>query len=117
MEPVVSAMRFNPFAMRVLHIAVGDVLYRAGCRDIAIDRTSGDVEARATVEGRESRFLFCLRAPCLEVRVTEPHPSLTREEAQRAADLLADGVMDFMNDDARVSRLLEESRQAAEGGA
>ena len=109
MKTVVTARRFNPFAVKILQIAVADVLSRAGCRDYAIDPNTGDVEARAIVEGYKSLFLFRLRAPCLEVLITVPHPALTREEAQRAAEQLADGVMDFMADEARICGLLTES--------
>ena len=63
MKSVVTATRFNPFAVKILQIAVEDVLSRTGCRDYAIDPDTGDVEARAVVEGYESRFLFRLRAP------------------------------------------------------
>ncbi len=114
MKSVVTATRFNPFAVKILQIAVEDVLSRTGCRDYAIDPDTGDVEARAVVEGYESRFLFRLRAPCLEVRVTAPHPALTREAARQAAEQLADGVMDFMDDEARICCLLEESRRREE---
>ena len=105
MEPVARAIRMNPFAGKVLQSAVESMLERAGCRDWA-------VEAGVTVESRESRFLFRLKNPFFEVWVTQPHPELTREAAQRAAEQLADGVMAFLDDEEWISALLAASQQA-----
>ena len=116
MEPAVSAIRINPFAAGILRLAVQDVLGRTGCREYAIHPETGNVDARVTVEGRESRFLFMLSNPFMEVAVTDPHPALSREEACRAADVLADGVMAFMADEERVSALLAEARGQKEEG-
>ena len=115
MEPVVSAIRMNPFAVGILHLAVKDVLERRGCQAYAIDPETGNVEAQVAVNGRESRFRFLLNNPFLEVAVTRPHPALSREEAYRAADTLADRVMAFMADEERVSALLAEGRKKEEG--
>ena len=93
MEPVVSAIRMNPFAAGILQLAVKDVLERCGCREYAIDPETGDVDAQVAVNGRESRFLFLLHNPFLEVAVTEPHPALSQEEAYQAADALAARAM------------------------
>lgn len=112
MEPVARAIRMNPFAVKVLQSAVESVLERAGCRDWAVEAGSGDVEAGVTVESRESRFLFWLKNPFFEVWVTQPHPELTREAAQRAAEQLADGVMAFLDDEEWISALLAASQQA-----
>ena len=116
MEPAVSAARMNPFVVRILQLAVKDVLERSGCREYAIDQETGNVDARVTVNGRESRFRFLLNNPFLEVAVIQPHPALSREEAYRAADVLADGVMAFMADEERVSALLAGGRQRKEEG-
>ena len=110
MEPVVSAIRMNPFAMRILQLAVKDVLEHSGCREYAIDPETGNVGAQVVVNGFESCFLFLLNNPFLEVAVTRPHPALSREEAYRAAGALADRVMAFMADEDRISALLAESR-------
>lgn len=117
MESVVTAARFNPFATRILQVAVGDVLARHGCRDYVIDPSTGDVDARVLVDGLEGRFLFRLRAPRLEVQVVCPHPAMTRQEARGRAERLASEVMGFMDDESRVDVLLEESRRAGGGGA
>ena len=116
MEPVVSAIRMNPFAAGILQLAVKDVLERCGCREYAIDPETGDVDAQVAVNGRESRFLFLLHNPFLEVAVTEHHPALSQEEAYRAADALADRVMAFMSDEERISALLAEGRARKEEG-
>ena len=116
MEPVVSAIRMNPFAVGILHLAVKDVLERRGCQAYAIDPETGNVEAQVAVAGRESGFLFMLTSPFLEVAVTRPHPALSREEAYQAADALAGQVMAFMADEERVSALLAEGRRREEAG-
>ena len=116
MEPVVSALRMNPFATRILQLAVKDVLERSGCREYSIDPETGNVDAQVPVNGCESRFLFLLDTPFLEVAVTRPHPALSREEAYRAADALAEGVMAFMADEGRVSALLAVGRGRREEG-
>lgn len=116
MEPVVSAIRVNPFAMRILQLAVKDVLERSGCREYTMDPETGNVDAQVAVKGYESRFLFLLNNPYLEVAVTQPHPALSQEEAYRAANILADGVMDFMADEERVSALLAEGQKREEEG-
>ena len=116
MEPVVSAMRMNPYAVGILQLAVKDVLEEFGCREYAIDPETGDVDAQVAVNGRESRFLFLLHNPFLEVAVTGPHPALSQEEAYQAADALAGSVMAFMADEERVSALLAEGRARKEEG-
>ncbi len=101
MEPVVSAIRMNPFAMKILQLAVKDVLERFGCREYAIDPETGNVDAQVMVNGYESHFLFLLNNPFLEVAVTQPHPALSREEACRAVDNLADRVLQFVENTTR----------------
>ena len=108
MEPVVSAIRMNPFAVKILQLAVKDVLAYSGCRAYAIDPETGNVDAQVAVNGHESRFLFLLNNPFLEVAVIQPHPALSREETYRAADDLAERVMAFMADEERVSALLSQ---------
>ena len=117
MGPFVSTMRMNPFAAGILRLAVQDVLERSGCREYAFHPETGTVDALVTVEGRESRFLFMLSNPFMEVAVTDPHPQLSREEACRAVDALADSVMAFMADEERVTALLAQGRKRwKEGG-
>lgn len=113
--PVATAIRMNPFAVKILQIAVESVLERTGCRDWTVNAESGDVDARVTVEGHESQFLFRLKNPFFEVQVTQPHPALTREAAQQAAELLADGVMAFLDDEEWISALLAASKQTEKG--